>query len=143
MYSIIHFTVQDDEYDIPPSVFEKYISNPDAEHHNAYAAFNINGESVDCFAALIAMNPFEKKGDSFFESMNTALVPVDGSDIYYLPEDAENFWEVFGRNTDYVIDPEECMAENFCFTLTYGLDGKDYEDPEIIKAIYDYLSTNH
>ena len=75
--------------------------------------------------------------------MNTALVPVDGSDIYYLPEDVDNFWEVFGRNTDYVIDPEECMADNFSFTMAYGLDGKEYEDPEIIKAIHDYLSADH
>ena len=32
--------------------------------------------------------------------------------------DAENFIEVFGDNTDYVIDPEECMADNFGYALT-------------------------
>ncbi len=55
----------------------------------------------------------EREGDSFFGCSTTALVPVDGSDIYYTPEQAENFDEIFGTNTDYVIDPEECMADNF------------------------------
>ena len=36
-------------------------------------------------------------------------------------EQAENFDEVFGTNTDYVIDPEECMADNFGHTLAYGV----------------------
>lgn len=139
MYSIINFTVQDNEYDIPPSVFDKYISNPDVEHHNAYATFHINGEDIDCYTVLIATKPFEKEGDSFFDCMETALVPVDGSDIYYVPDDADNFWDVFGMNTGYVIDPEECMADNFSYALTYGLE-EDYESPEIIEAIIDYLS---
>ncbi len=141
MYSIIHFTVQDEDYELPPSVFEKYISNPDVEHHNSYATFNINGESKDCFAALIATKPFEKEGDSFFDCMTRALVPVDGSDTYYLPEEAENFWDIFGRNTDYVIDPEECMADNFSFAMTYGIGGREYKNPEIIEAILDCLSS--
>ena len=140
MYGIIHFTVQDQEYAIPPSVFEQFITNPDVEHHNAFATFKINGEDIDCFAALIATEPFEKEGDSFFDCEETALVPVDGSDAYYVPEDAENFWDVFGRNTEYVIDPEECMADNFSFAMTYGPDGTEYENPEMIEAILTYLS---
>ena len=31
--------------------------------------------------------------------------------------------EIFGTNTDYVIDPEEYMADNFGYTLAYGMDG--------------------
>ncbi len=53
---------------------------------------------------------FEKAGDRFFDSGTTALVPIDGTDKYYTPEDADNFDEVFGKNTGYVIDPEECLA---------------------------------
>ena len=139
---MIHFTVVDQEYEIPPSVYEKFISNPDVEHHNSYATFEIDGKDVDCFTALIATEPFEEKGDSFFDCMDTALVPVDGSDTYYLPEDAENFWEVFGENTGYVIDPEECMADNFRFALTYGMDGRDYKNPEIIEAILGYIGAS-
>ena len=69
-------------------------------------------------------------------------MPVDGTDIYYTPEQAENFDEVFGKNTDYVIDPEECMADNFGFLLAYGMNGRDgsgYPDPEIIRSVEDIL----
>lgn len=140
MYSIIHFTVQDQDYEIPPSVQEKFISNPDVERHNSYASFEIDGKKIDCFTALIATKPYEKEGDTFFDCMETALVPVDGSDKYYTSEDADNFWEIFGKNTEYVIDPEECMADNFSYAMADGMDGQDYENPEIIKAVIEYCS---
>jgi hypothetical protein len=139
MYSILGFTVQDEDFVIPPSVYEKCISNPDVEHHNSYASFIIDGKEVDCFTVLIATEPFEKKGDSFFDCMETAIVPVDGTDTYYVPDDTENFWDLFGENTTYVIDPEECLADNFSFAMTLGSD-YDYASPEIIDAIIDYMS---
>ena len=69
-------------------------------------------------------------------------MPVDGSVTYYTPEQAENFDEIIGTNTDYVIDPEECMADNFGYTLAYGMDGPKgdgYPNPEIIEGIMDFL----
>ena len=44
------------------------------------------------------------------------------------------------RNTDYVIAPEECMADNFSYTVVYGLDGMDYQTPELIANIFKTLS---
>ena len=139
MYKLIHFTVQEDDFAIPKSVKDISISNPDVEHHNSYATFEINGKSIDCFTVLIATKPFEKEGDSFFTCMMTALVPIDGSDTYYTPNDATNFWDIFGKNTSYVIDPEECMADNFSYALAYGMNDMNYENPEIIQGIIDYL----
>ncbi|MBP3871125.1 MAG: hypothetical protein J6E46_09135 [Faecalicoccus sp.] len=142
MYKLIHFTVVDHDYELPPSVFEYHISNPDVEHHNSYATFRINGEDIDCFTDFVTTKHFEKAGDQFFDVATTALVPIDGSDIYYTPEQAENFDEVFGKNTDYVVDPEECMADNFSYALNYGMKGskgEGYPNPEIIEGIIDYL----
>ncbi len=142
MYRIIHFTTRDDDYEMPPSVKEYYISNPDVERHNSFATFVINGKEIDCFTAFVTTRHFEKKGDEFFDYGITALVPVDGTDTYYTRQDAENFDEVFGKNTDYVIDPEECMADNFGFLISYGMNGPDgsgYPDPEIISMIDDTL----
>lgn len=142
MYKLIHFTVQEDDFKIPSSVMEYYISNPDVEHHNAYAPFEIDGTTINCFMAFITTKHFEKKGDRFFDFGSAALVPIDGTDTYYLPEQASNFNEILGANTEYVIDPEECMADNFSYLLTYdkeGPDGKGYPNPEIIEGIRDYL----
>ena len=101
MYRIIHFTIQDDDFAIPESVKEFFISNPDVEHHDSYATFVIEGEPIECFAAFVTTKHFEKEGDHFFDSAMTALVPIDGTDKYYTPEDAENLDEIFGKNTGY------------------------------------------
>ncbi|MCR5404022.1 MAG: hypothetical protein K6E91_09445, partial [Butyrivibrio sp.] len=143
MYNVIGFTVEDKDYKIPSSVWEYYISNPDVEHHNSHAIFDIDGKKIDCFVAAVTKKHFEKKGDSFPSEMVPALVPVDGSDKYYFKEDASNFDDLFGKNTDYVIDPEECMADNFRFAVVYGKkgpEGKGYETPEIIDRIYEILA---
>ena len=144
-YKLIHFTVQEDDYPLPPSVFEYHISNPDVEHHNSYATFRIGGQNIDCFTDFVTARHFEQERDSFFDCATTALVPVDGSDTYYTPEQAENFDEVFGTNTDYVVDPEECMADNFGYALTYGMNGptgSGYPNPEIIEGILAILTAN-
>ncbi len=60
--------------------------------------------------------------------------------MYYMPEAAEKLWDIFGENTDYVIVSEECMADNYGFAMTYGMDGMEYESPEIIEAIMDHIS---
>ena len=144
MYQIIHFTVVEEDFPLPPSVFAYHISNPDVEHHNAYASFLIDGEPVDCFTDFVTTKHIENPDEHFFAFGTTALVPTDGRDLYYTPEQASNFDEVFGTNTNYVIDPEECMADNFSFALVYGLDGPDgkgYPNPEIIDGILSCLKT--
>ncbi len=143
MYSLIHFTVVEKDYPIPPSVWEYYIANPDVEHHNSWATFVVDGKEVDCFAAYVTTKHFENKGEQFFKLGTTALVPVDGSDVFYPKDQVSNFDEVFGTNTGYVIDPEECMADNFSYAVVYGLKGpggEGYPNPEIIEGVMEILS---
>ena len=140
MYKLIHFTITNYDFDIPSVVLEKKLSNPDVEHHDSYATFRINGEDIDCFMVAVLTKPFEETGDNFFDYSEAVLVPIDGRNIYYSMDDAENFWEIMGENTDYVDDPEECMADNFAVTLCFGQDGYN-NSPEIIDGIIEYLST--
>ena len=142
VYKIIHFTVQDQEYELPPCVREYFISNPDVEHHNAWAPFIIHGQETNCFTAFITSRHFENEGETFFDTGITALIPTDGSDVYYTESDAENFWDIFGRNTTYVIDPEECMADNFSLLISAGPAGKEDKppgSPEILEALDTFL----
>ncbi len=72
------------------------------------------------------------------------IVPaaVDGTDIYYTLNGAENFDEGFGTNTGDVIDPEECMADNFGFLIVYGMNGPDGNgcpNPEITASTENML----
>ncbi len=143
MYSIIHFTVEGQDYELPPSVLEYYIANPDVEHHNSYATFLIDGKETDCFTAFVTTKHAEQQDENFMNFGVTALVPTDGTDVWYTMDRAANFDEVFGTNTGYVIDPEECLADNFSYAVIYGEQGPDgngYPNPEIIEAITAYLA---
>ena len=143
MYSLIHFTVADSDFELPPCVLERYLSNPDVEHHDSYATFVIDGQETDCFAAWITTMDYAQAQLEEDDCKAVALVPIDGSDVYYTREQASNFDDVFGTNTRYVIDPEECMADNFAYAMFYGIKGKDgkgYPDPEIIQGVIDAVS---
>lgn len=138
MYELINFTVTGEDFEIPENVFEYHISNPDVEHHDAYATFHINGEDIDCFTDFVTTEHYEQAQSDFFSVGTTALIPIYGTDTFYTPEEADNFYDVFGRNTGYVIDPEECMADNFAYALVYGMtgpNGEGYANPEIIEGI--------
>lgn len=139
MYSLIHFTVMDHEIDVPEEIRERIIANPDVEHHDNYAAFTINGEKKDCYLVFLTDSVFEKKGDTFFAGMYSGVVPLDGSAVYRV-EEVEDFWDVVGRNTDYVEDPEEAMATNFASAIQ-NLDAgyAEFKNPEILEGIIEYL----
>lgn len=139
MYSLIHFTILDHEIDVPEEIRERIIANPDVEHHDNYATFTIGGEKKDCYLVFLTDSVFEKKGDTFFEGMYSGVVPLDGSAVYRT-EEVEDFWDVVGRNTDYVEDPEEAMATNFAYAIlnldkVYG----EIKSPEILEGIVEIL----
>ena len=115
-------------------------SNPDVEHHNAYATFNIDGQDVDCFLVWVVTEDYTEGSNGAPTAV--ALVPVDGTDISYAREQALNFDEVLGTNSDYVTDPEEYMADNFADAMQYGIEGREgqgYPNPEIIQGVIDLL----
>lgn len=141
MYGILNFTVEEDDFVFSEEIQKVVVSNPDVEHHNAHATFRINGEDKECVVVYASKKDFEKAGDDVFEVSRTCLVPIDTLSTLYEVEEAENFYEVFGRNTGYVIDPEETLADNFSYALVYGIDGMGYENPEIIEEIIALLKT--
>ena len=147
LYSLIHFTVVEEDFDVPEEIMDQIIANPDVEHHNSYATFTINGEKKDCYLVFMTEDTFENPGDTFFFGMYSGVVPLDGSAVYKVkgqndPCEVDDFWEVVGRNTDYVEDPEEVMATNLAYAITNLDNGYDsFPTPEILEGIVDYLKT--
>lgn len=139
MYEILGFRIQEEEFAFPEEIRQQIISNPDVGRHDAYATFRIEGKDRDCVVIFTTARPFKNPGDNIFALATVGLVPIDNLSVIYPSGRAENFWEVFGRNTDYVVDPEEALADNFSFAIMYGMEGVNYASPEIIKAICDYL----
>ena len=122
MYALIHFTVLDQDIEIPETIRRQIITNPGVERHNSCATFTINGEKKDCYLVFLTDSVFEKPGDSFFDGMYTGIVPLDASTVYRA-EQVDDFWDVVGRNTDYAEDPEEIMATNAAFAILHLDDG--------------------
>ncbi len=143
MYSLINFKVVDSDYELPECLRDKFFHNPDVEHHNSYASFTIDGNDIDCFMVWICAQDYPENGGVSGFNTEAVLVPIDGSDTYYTLDRAIDFDEVLGTNTGYVIDPEECMADNFADAMQFGIAGKDgqgYPNPEIIQGVIDIVS---
>ena len=139
LYSLIHFEILDQDIEVPEKILDQIIANPDVEHHNSYATFTIGGEKKDCYLVFLSDSVFEKPGDSFFSGIYSGIVPLDGSAVYRV-EEVDDFWDVVGRNTDYVEDPEELMASNVSFALTHLDDGyEEYRSPGILEGIIEFL----
>jgi len=138
MYSLIGFTVYEETLLPGEDIRPMMLHNPDVTI-NATATFRIGGQDVECFMANIVTAPFEQEGDMFFSTLTPVLVPVDDPNTTYTIDQAENFWTLMGQNTGYVIDPEECLADNFRFAVVFGVDGLgglvEFPTPELLEGI--------
>lgn len=133
MYKLIGFSIADREFKRPDDLRDVLITNPDVNRFDSYATFTINNERKSCAMIIYSAKPYE--GDSFFKYLTIGLVPLkdgspekkQGKTIVYSVEQACDFFEKVGRNTDYIINPEEILAENFAGVLL----GKQAQTPEL------------
>jgi len=135
MYKLIGFIIKDRDFELPDSVKEYFITNPDVHHHDSTAMFTLYGRKLECFCAVRTVDHFKPGDKSFFQKLVPVLVLADGSKKYASMFEATDPDSVFGGNTQYTIDPEECMADNFSFAVCYGMNDKEYPNPEIIQGV--------
>lgn len=138
MYRLIGFSIAPEEFEIPADLRDVTITNPDVNRFDSYATFRIEGEDKPCTMIIYANKPYE--GGSFFNYLSIGLIPLkdgkaeqtDGKTRIYPIKEAEDFFKKVGRNTNYIINPEEILAENFAFLLTQK---PVTETPELIDAM--------
>ena len=142
MYDLIGFTVMPQDIVFPEVIANRILINPDVEHMDNYAEFTIGGKKTRCeivaFYTKTWAEAHAEHGDDidFFGFAKTFLVPIDDMSRTYPIRDVSDFWDVVGRNTDYVIAPEECLADNFAFAVVRGMHpAKPYATPELIGNI--------
>jgi len=150
VYNCIGFLPLQCIFSYPPQLVK--ISNPDAPLIEHYCQVTMgDGSSISVFpvihSSLPVFNP--DLNLSFFDVMLIQLlvvtrtedgtwvpVTIDGKldlrDISDMPED---FWRQVGRNTSYMIHPEETIADNFKF-LIHGTNVKNPEILEKMRAIF-------
>ena len=158
MYELIGCTVMDRQVQFSPEVQNLLVHNPDVERYDNYGEFTIDGKKRRCilitvysgtFADAVAAHPEEAV---FYLGMKPVLVPLDAPDTMIPVEEAADFYDVMGRNTDYVLAAEECLAVNFSYLVAYGFNGRydhflednkihfiPYETPQLIRNMHNML----
>jgi hypothetical protein len=152
LYATIGF-VKCTEAEFPGTLRRRKLTNPDAPANNHCLRVQVNG--ADAWAVPILFSRTEKydvkRGGEFFEYMDLQLLLVErGGDSPRLKpapagppprlvgiDQVTGFFEQVGRNTQYIIHPEEILADNFASLV---MQDRNVPSPEILKKLQDILA---
>ncbi|MBV9618322.1 MAG: hypothetical protein JO201_03840 [Verrucomicrobia bacterium] len=144
LYRLIGFDACD-EIGFPPEVESRKITNPDAPRNDHAIRVKANGREVSVVPILFSSAPNYDpvRGGEFFNYLQLAFVPVSkspapASQLLEL-QHLSGFVEQVGRNTNYIIHPEEILADNFAL-LRMGT--RDVPSQEILEKIRRALDKN-
>lgn len=140
MYKIIGFNLID-EIPYPQNLIDSKLTNPDAPYNDSYISLLVKDQLINC--TMIIYSDRKYSGGDIFDYLhigflklkdpeNKEVCYVNGEPVIYHQNEISNFFEQIGRNTEYIVQPEEILADNFAFTIL-GLEG--LPNPEIIDAI--------
>ena len=132
---------------LPGDMMPRRISNPDAPVVEHCIRVSKDGESYWTAPVLFSRTPKydPESGGTFFRYLEFRLMAIDlksakatlknGKPVFFKPDEVEGFFEQIGRNTGYIIHPEETLANNFVHLMAGKQDLKNPEIPEKIEAI--------
>jgi len=144
MYLTIGFTRMYNEIVFPEELLQRRISNPDVSCYDSYAMLKVNDEIQTCTMINVASREYE--GGSFFRYLKVGFIPLDeqlkpimenDKTVVYDLNQAVNFYDKVGKNTGYVINPEECLADNFAIAVCGS--PRPVPNPEVIEKIQKVL----
>jgi len=151
LYAVIGF-VKCDEVEFPKELISRKITNPDAPANDHCILLNTRGK--DIWAIPILFSSAEKydtvRGGEFFDYLQFQFLVVERQgktpDVRPLYDNRKprlvdlqqisGFIEQVGRNTEYIIHPEEILADNFALLI---LGARDAPSPEIIRKMEEVL----
>jgi len=150
LYSIIHFT-RCNEISLPDSLRQRKITNPDAPKNDHYVQVEYRGRVIQVVPIIYssAARYDLKEGGDLFNYLTFRLLVIemaqgqwhfarsgDGVPILLPAEQVPGYFDKIGRNTGYVIHPEEILAENFVL-LVQG--SQAVESKWVIEQMQDVL----
>ena len=151
LYEAIGFTPCD-EIEFPRELASRKITNPDAPRNDHFIRLTILGQQ--CLAVPVLVSPAEvynvERGGEFFQYLNFQFLVMEKSpDARHLQvlyensmpklaglQEVSGFFENVGRNTEYIIHPEEILADNFALLI---LKEQNIPSPEILEKIREIL----
>ncbi len=137
MYGIIGFKLMK-PIKYPEAIADRRITNPDAPQTDSYITLKNDG-TANYIMVLYSNEPYS--GGLFFKYLNVGFLKLDakkqpeirhGMPVIYSMNEIEGFFEQVGRNTQYILHPEEIMADNFVFAIN---DRKGQPTQRIVEAI--------
>jgi hypothetical protein len=151
LYGIIGFT-KCNEIKFSPELERRKLTNPDAPRNDHFIRLQI--DSHEALAVPILLSSAEtydvKRGGEFFEYLQFQFLAVErsaGSQTFkpayegsspklVRMEHVSGFMEQVGRNTDYIIHPEEILADNFALLV---LNEHNVVSPDILQKMREFL----
>lgn len=129
------------EVQLPEPLRPRKLTNPDAPANRHAIQVEVEGKSQWAVPVIFASqdNYDPERGGEFFSYLELKLLIVDHTDpttprpVKLIDmRQAEKFFEQVGRNTQYLIHPEEILADNFSFWAT----GKRrLASPEVVERL--------
>ena len=148
LYSIIGFSPCH-SFSLPAPVRERSITNPDAPRSEHVIEVQLLGRKVDVVPILQANPPSydPRSRKSLFQYLSLRFLPVekdsaackavgeDGRFPTFGLADLSGYTEQVGRNTGYIIHPEEIIADNFVIVVLGADRVPSPEIPERMRSI--------
>lgn len=142
------------EIEFPSSLAPRKITNPDAPKNDYCIQLKLGGQNAWAVPILFSRTPKYdlSQGGEFFQYLQLALLlveaPVDtipprvlrdsrGPRIVALQQ-VSGFFEQVGENTEYVIHPEEVLADNFALLVLHE---RNVRSPAVLAKIRNALAT--
>ncbi|MEM1058984.1 MAG: hypothetical protein AAGK14_07025 [Verrucomicrobiota bacterium] len=134
---------------LPYPIVDSAIVNPDAFHRQHVIPVTIGVREVFAVPVLFSRedDPVAAAEMGLENIMGLRLLIVAPDELgswdmdremhqrreaFAVLDQVHGFWQKIGRNTDYVIHPEEVLADNFALLI---LDQKDLPSPEILEKL--------
>ncbi|MDD5063157.1 MAG: hypothetical protein PHQ35_00145 [Phycisphaerae bacterium] len=152
LYGLIGFT-KCNEIEFPAELKSRKITNPDASRNDHYIRLQLNGKVVSVVPILfsIAEKYDVARGGEFFNYLQFQflLVEQNGGSSDFRPvydgqnpklvdmEELSGLIEQVGKNTDYLIHPEEILADNFALLV---MQEQNVPSPDVLKKIKEVLT---
>ncbi len=153
LYAIIGFRPCG-EIELPPAYRQRLITNPDSPKNQHAIQIQFTGQTCQVIPILYAEPAIydESTQKAHFEYLAARWMVIEyingkwhstikNNDLILLePEEMEGFYEQIGRNTSYIVQPEEIMACNFTDMVTQKNDLANPEIPARILAVLQRFS---
>lgn len=140
LYQVIGFS-KCDEVQLPPEFANRKITNPDAPRNDHVIRLRFGGKEVPAVPILLSTSEkYDRtRGGEFFNYLQLKfLMPAKtegGKPELVDPAYVSGYFEQIGHNTEYIIHPEEILADNFALLVIGSGNIKSLEILDRIRAL--------